>query len=134
MNNPSNSQIEEWHNDADVLLDAGWSKGRLLDHLQLCGCPYEAAIEIFRAASGRVRARHRAKGMRSIGIGVVLIVVGAIVVYFAHEKVQIGGERYPFGVGAIDLLVAPVLPAIGVIYVIGGLYKLLTGSTIEIED
>ena len=138
--NPSNEQVEQWKADAEIFLDTQRDKALLIEHLLENDCPVHVANDIYRDASKTVRMRHRVKGLRAVGIGVALIAVGGVSVYFADQAISntggspaatIGGA---FGVSAFSLMIAPVLPVIGVVYVIGGLYKLFTGSTVDVED
>lgn len=122
--------IDEWNVDAVVLLDAKWSEAQVRQDLKERGCTPKLAEQILQRAKITVRARHRIEGMRAVAFGFGLIFLGFGMVYIGYVGIPIGNLRAHIG----SLYIAGFMMALGgCTKVVIGLYKTLTGSTVEVN-
>jgi hypothetical protein len=121
---------QEWADVAQDLLDDGQSPVQVIRYLKSLGCTPKLAERLVASAGRHVRSRHRGAGMRGVLVGLVLIAAGGAMLFVAHNGINIG--KWNVRAGAF-YIIAGVLTLSGVVPVLLGFYKMLTGSTVEIN-
>jgi hypothetical protein len=110
------ARVEEWTRDAGVLLDANCRPAEVIRDLRARGCTPRMAERIVARAGGPVRGAHRRLGVRALLLGGGMIALGWVISAVFNHSYR-----------AMELM------ALGGVAVALGLYKLLTGSAVDMD-
>jgi len=124
-------KIAEWEELALMLIESGNNDARVNAHLRAEGCTPKLAMQLVGKARKVVRGHHRKAGMKGVGVGVALLGLGLLIMAVAVGGIPIGDWRVYSGK---LVLVGGAVALAGTMPVLLGLYKMFTGSTVEIDE
>ena len=112
---PAPEKLQQWADTAQELALEGWDDSRIAAHLKKRGCDPKLAAELTKAVIKAARSHNRKAGLRSIIVGIVILVGFAGFVLSASPGVHVFAPK---------LILLP-LAALGMIAY--GFFQLLFG-------
>ena len=122
---------ERWLQEAKERLLAGHSVTVVDGLLKDAGCPPRLRQELLARADARSRGPHRAKGLRVLLAGVGVAALGGLVIWWARTTLVVsmsGQVHHPGKLAFCGVVIAVVGAWMGLV----GVWKMLTGSSIDI--
>lgn len=122
---------ERWFEEAKERLLDGHSLEVVDGLLKDAGCPPRLRQEILARANARSRGPHRAKGLRVFLAGVVVLAIGAVLIWWARMTWM---DTMTHRLGHNDRLAfcGMVIAVVGAWMGLVGVWKMVSGSSVDI--
>jgi hypothetical protein len=123
--------IEDWTIEAISLYETGHREKEILAYLKDCGCTPKIRERILQNAKGSVKSVHRGMGFRSLLAGLGLLLVSWLLLQNLYGGIETQATHIRGGGKVLILGVLAGLAGAGFCFL--GIFKFLTGSTMDIE-